>query len=345
MEQSALQAKLDQFFQQVKKQLSSKEVELIEKAAACAAELHKDQKRASGEPYFIHPLEVASILLTMQLDGTTIAAAFLHDTLEDTSLSRQDLRERFGKEVEALVNGVTKIEAVKSPNKNAAEAETIRKMLFAMVKDIRVILIKLADRLHNMRTLQYKTVQRQKAIAQDTLDIYAPLAAQLGISWMKDELEDLSLKFLQPEVYQQIKLYLSQKKDQRSQYLERVAKDIEDLARKENIKVQVNTRAKHFYSIYKKMKERDKNLDEIFDFLGIRILCETVSDCYVLLGLVHSLWKPIDGRFKDYIAMPKSNRYQSLHTTVMCYDGKLTEIQIRTIQMEETAAYGVAAHW
>lgn len=337
--------KLEIFLQRLPERMEEADVDLVRRAAECARELHKGQMRASGEPYFVHPLEVAQILWDMQMDATTLAAAFLHDTLEDTSLDRNELKDRFGKDVEALVNGVTKIDIVKTKNKNAAEAETIRKMLFAMVKDIRVILIKLADRLHNMKTLQHKKPDRQRAIAQDTLDIYAPLAARLGISWMKDELEDLSLKFLHPEVYQQIKAYVAQKKGERAEYLERVALAIEEESRKEGISVQVHTRAKHFFSIYQKMKERGKTMDEIYDLLGIRVLCGQVQDCYILLGMVHRLWKPIDGRFKDYIAMPKSNLYQSLHTTVMCYDGKLTEIQIRTDDMDHTAEHGVAAHW
>lgn len=331
--------------ERVRKLYTAEEQELILRAALCSQHLHTGQTRASGEPYFIHPLQVAEILMDMQMDGTTLAAAFLHDTLEDTVLTRNELKNKFGKDVEALVFGVTKIDMANSKNKNAAETETIRKMLFAMITDIRVILIKLADKLHNMRTLQFKTPDRQKAIAQDTLDIFAPLAARLGISWMKDELEDLSLKFLQPEVYRQIKDYLAQKRGERSEYLQRVAKAITEASTSEGVEIDVDTRAKHFYSIYQKMKERNKKLEEIYDFLGIRILCKTMHECYILLGVVHRLWMPIEGRFKDYIAMPKSNRYQSLHTTVMCYDGKLTEIQIRTKAMNETAENGVAAHW
>ncbi len=340
-----MHTRIETFLEDLAKTLTEQEVALVRRAASKAEILHQGQKRASGEPYFIHPLEVAEILWDMQMDSVTLAAAFLHDTLEDTSLSRTELREQFGKEVESLVFGVTKIDIVKTKNKNAAEAETIRKMLFAMVKDIRIILIKLADKLHNMRTLQHKPVDKQKSTAHDTLDIFAPLAARLGISWMKDELEDLSLKFLHPEVYQQIKEYVASKKNERSDYLVRVASAIEQASLVESLVVEVETRAKHFYSIYSKMKERNKSLDEIYDLLGIRILCDTMHDCYILLGLVHRLWMPIEGRFKDYIAMPKANRYQSLHTTVMCYDGRLTEIQIRTRQMDETAEFGVAAHW
>ena len=336
---------LTAFMEQVRALYKPEDQDLVLRAVDCAQNLHKGQLRASGEPYFIHPLNVAAILLDMQMDATTLAAALLHDTLEDTTLTRDELRFRFGAEVEALVFGVTKIDIANSANKSTAETETIRKMLFAMITDIRVILIKLADKLHNMRTLQFKTPDRQKAIAQDCLDIYAPLAARLGISGMKDELEDLSLKFLQPEVYQQIKAYVAQKKDERALYLERVSTAIKQAAQAEKLGIAVESRAKHFYSIYQKMKERNKKLEEIYDLLGVRVLCDSMHECYILLGLVHRLWMPIEGRFKDYIAMPKANRYQSLHTTVMCYDGKLIEIQIRTRQMDDTAEYGVAAHW
>lgn len=344
MKETRIQSVSD-FLVAIKDLYSSEDYTFLEKAARKAHELHLGQNRASGEPYIIHPLQVAEILVRLRMDAITVAAALLHDTLEDTSLSREDLRIQFGEEVENLVFGVTKIEIVNEKKKNFAEAETIRKMLFAMVKDVRVILIKLADKLHNMRTLQYKTPERQKAIAQDTLDIFAPLAARLGISWMKDELEDLALKFTQSDVYQQIKSFVSFKKEERAAYLERVRLAIIDAAAEEKITIEAESRAKHFYSIYSKMKKRNKKLDEIYDLLGIRILCDHVHDCYIVLGVVHRLWMPIAGRFKDYIAMPKENKYQSLHTTVMCYEGKLIEIQIRTRTMDETAQFGVAAHW
>ncbi|MBN2535622.1 MAG: bifunctional (p)ppGpp synthetase/guanosine-3',5'-bis(diphosphate) 3'-pyrophosphohydrolase [Spirochaetales bacterium] len=317
----------------------------IMSAARWAEGLHHNQKRASGEPYFIHPLNVAKILINMKLDYKSIIAALLHDVLEDTEVTRGELRKEFGKDVLLLVDGVTKISGLRAKNKTVQAAETIRKMLFAMVKDIRVILIKLADKLHNMRTLEYLDVSKRKSIAQECLDIYAPLAARLGISWLKDELEDLCLKHLNPQVYQQIKKFVSGKKSERAGYLERVKNDIYNAAKEEGITISITTRAKHFYSIYYKSKKKGKKLEEIYDLLGIRILCETPAECYTILGLVHKLWMPISGRFKDYIAMPKSNRYQSLHTTVMCYDGKLIEIQIRTHGMNRTAEYGIAAHW
>ncbi|MFA7567666.1 MAG: RelA/SpoT family protein [Alkalispirochaeta sp.] len=314
-------------------------------AAELSRTLHKDQVRDSGEPYFIHPLQVAAILVDMKMDGITIAASLLHDVLEDTILSRSELKKHVGKDVEMLVYGVTKISVVKAKNKSFQEVETIRKMLLAMVKDVRVILIKLADKLHNMRTLEFKEGPRQREIAQETLDIYAPLAGRLGISWMKDELEDLSLKHLHPEIYQDIKQRVAEKREQRGTYLHRIKETIKKEAKKEKIPVVVESRAKHFYSIYQKMKRFGKEIDEIYDLLGVRMLCETTNECYQLLGLVHRLWPPIDGRFKDYIAMPKSNQYQSLHTAVLGYDGKIVEFQIRTYDMHQTDEYGIASHW
>lgn len=317
----------------------------ILRAAELSEKLHEGQYRDSGEPFFVHPLQVAEILVDLRLDYPTIVAALLHDVLEDTSMSREELREQFGKDVELLVQGVTKIAAVKAKNRNVQAAENIRKMFFAMVKDIRVILIKLADKLHNMRTLDFKKGPRRRAIAQETLDIYAPLAGRLGISWLKDELEDLSLKHLQPDTYEQIKSFVSQRREERGGYLKRVANALYSSAAAENLSIQVETRAKHFYSVYQKMKRRNKQMSEIYDLLGLRVLCNTESECYTMLGIVHRLWPPIEGRFKDYIAMPKANKYQSLHTTVICYDGKLIEIQIRTHDMHKTAEHGVAAHW
>jgi GTP pyrophosphokinase len=321
------------------------EQEKIIQATRWAESMHRSQNRASGEPYFIHPLQVAEILVDMKMDYESIIAALLHDILEDTKTTRDEMESKFGTTVESLVNGVTKISIVKAKSKSIQESESIRKMLFAMVKDIRVILIKLADKLHNMRTLEYLPQDKRKSIARECLDIYAPLAGRLGISWVKTELEDLSLKHLNPPVYDQIKGYLAVTRNQRAQYLENVEKTIYGAAREEDLSVEIESRAKHFYSIYLKMKRRDKALDEIYDLLGMRILCKTESECYTVLGMIHRLWKPIEGRFKDYIAMPKANKYQSLHTTIMCNEGKLLEIQIRTYQMHQTAEYGIAAHW
>lgn len=326
-------------------QYSKHDQDLIMKALDWAEKLHNNQKRASGEPYLVHPIGVASILIDLQLDTDSVIAALLHDSLEDTSATRKDIESRYGSDVASIVESVTKIADISAKNKTNQEAENIRKMLFAMVKDIRVILIKLADKLHNMRTLEFLSPERIKQNAQECLDIYAPLADRLGISWLKDELEDLSLKHLQKDVYYQIKDIVSLKKGERTEFLTTVQNAIYREAAASGIRITVNSRAKHFYSIYQKMRKRNKGIDELYDLFGIRILCDNMEECYTLLGTVHRLWKPIDGRFKDYIAMPKSNGYQSLHTTVMSYGGRLLEIQIRTWEMHRIAEYGIASHW
>jgi len=336
--------KIEQFAQRLEGYPEEERARILQ-AAKWAEELHQNQLRASGEPYIIHPLQVAEILVELRMDQQSIIAALLHDVLEDTEASRDELRRRFGKEVESLVNGVTKISDLRAKNKSLQEAETIRKMLFAMVKDIRVILIKLADKLHNMRTLDFLPAARRKTIATECLDIYAPLASRLGIAWIKAELEDLSLKHLNRQVYDQIKAFVSAKKGERAEYLRDLDVKLKEAAAAEGLTIKVETRAKHFYSIYVKMKKRGKKLDELFDLLGVRVLCETQSDCYTMIGVVHRLWKPIEGRFKDYIAMPKANKYQSLHTTVMGDRGRLIEIQVRTFDMHRTAEHGIAAHW
>jgi guanosine-3',5'-bis(diphosphate) 3'-pyrophosphohydrolase len=325
--------------------MSVEQQDEIVRAARWSEEQHVGQKRQSGEPYIIHPIRVAEILAGLFMDQHTIQAGLLHDVLEDTKISRQDLKELFGPEVEMLVNGVTKINIVNAKNRNVQESETIRKMFFAMVRDIRVILIKLADKRHNMSTLQYMPEDKQKRIARECLDIYAPIAGKLGIYSLKSELEDLSLKFISPDIYYQIKDFIDHKKGARSDFLKHIEEDIYREASKEKLHVKVITRAKHFYSIYRKMKTKGKDLNEIFDFLGIRIICKTQVECYSLLGIVHQLWTPLAGRFKDYIAMPKENHYKSLHTSVMAYGGKPLEIQIRTDEMNKTAEYGIAAHW
>jgi len=320
--------------------------EKILAAATYSASKHNNQKRASGEPYLIHPLAVGEILIQLKMDADTIIAGLLHDTIEDTDTTYEELAELFGQSVADMVESETKISNLKAMSRSVQEAETIRKMFFAMSKDIRVIIIKLADKLHNMRTLQHLKPERAKEIAGETLDIFAPLADRLGISWLKDELEDLSLKILKPDTFQYIQDYLLSKKGEQTAYLNRIEKSIYracgDAALSDVI---VTSRAKHTYSVYMKMKKRKKEIDEIFDILGVRILCNTLTECYTILGVIHRLWPPIEGRFKDYIAMPKANNYQSLHTTVMALDGKLMEIQIRTKEMHFTAEYGVAAHW
>ena len=330
---------------------TAEEMENIHKAALWADELHHNQRRVSGEPYIIHPLQVAEITAKLNLDAETIIAALLHDIAEDTKATLEQIEEKFGKGTAVIVEGVTKIADISAKSKSVQEAENIRKMFFAMIKDIRVILVKLADKLHNMRTLDHLPENQRKTIAQECLDIYAPLAGRLGISWIKDELEDLSLKQLNRDVYLQIKEIVSLKKQERDAFLNEIQAIIVRETEKAGIQVEVSSRAKHFYSIYQKMRKRNKNPQDLFDLFGIRIFCDKVENCYNLLGVIHRLWKPIDGRFKDYIAMPKSNGYQSLHTTVMAFDdinereGKLLEIQIRTFDMHKTAEFGIASHW
>ena len=336
--------KIDNFSKILNRYTTAERDRIIE-AAHWSEGKHRNQKRASGSPYFVHPLEVAEIIVEMRLDPDSVIAALLHDILEDTKVTRQELRKKFGKQVEILVNGVTKISILQAKTKSVQESETIRKMFFAMIKDIRVILIKLADKLHNMRTLQYLPMEKQKNTALECLEIYAPLADRLGISWVKMELEDLSLKHLYPQEYTQIKTNLAEKKEERTEYLKKVEKTIYQEAQREGIQVQISTRAKHFYSIYMKMKRRNKRIDEIYDMMGIRIICANQNECYTMLGIVHRMWIPLENRFKDYIAMPKANKYQSLHTTVMGEGGKRIEIQIRTEKMHHIAEYGIASHW
>jgi len=307
--------------------------------------LHHNQQRASGEPFIVHPLTVAEILVDAHLDYQTVIAAILHDALEDTGLSSRELRKEYGREVEALVQGVTKISVIRGRSKTTQAAATIRKMLFAMVKDIRVIMIKLADKLHNMRTLEYLDPKSQKRIADECLEIYAPLAGRLGMSRIKSELEDLALRVLHPRAYEQIDHFVQKKKEDLHEFLSSMEQSIRAEVEKAKIPIVVESRVKHYYSMYRKIKKKGRMIDEIYDLAGIRLLCDTAGQCYELLGILHSLWKPIEGRFKDFIAMPKSNLYQSLHTTVMGPGGKMLEIQIRTHQMHRTAEEGIAAHW
>lgn len=315
-------------------------------AALFADERHGDQKRKSGEPYIIHPIAVGEVLIQLGMDADTICAGLMHDVAEDTPTSLSEIEERFGHEVAYLVDGVTKINRLKSQSKSLQEAETIRKMFFAMGKDMRVIIIKLADKLHNMRTLSALAPERQKEIAQDCLDIFAPLAGNLGISWMKCELEDLSLKTLKPDTFQYITDYLLSKKSEYNVYLKTVQKTLCEACAKVGITdISIKGRVKHVYSVYLKIKKRKKEIDEIFDVLGVRVICNTITECYTILGIIHNTWHPIEGRFKDYIAMPKTNNYQSLHTTVLGPNSRHLEIQIRTKDMDKTAEEGVAAHW
>ena len=305
----------------------------------------KEICRTCGEDFMEHPLRVARTLATLQLDSDSIVCAFLHGSLEDLELSPDEVKQQFGDSVYRLVEGTSRISGLNLKNKTIAQAESIRKMFFAMVDDIRIILVRLADRLDKMRSLKNFPREQQKTIAQETIDIWAPLANRLGMYSIKDELEDLSLKYLNREVFDQIKTLVSEKKAERASFLDKAEKEIQRAAKDADITVTVHSRAKHFWSIYQKMKRRNKAVDELYDLLAIRILCGTVAECYTLLGLVHTIWKPLDGRFKDYIAMPKPNGYQSLHTSVLCYEGKHLEIQIRTHEMHSIAENGVASHW
>ncbi len=335
----------------VQKYHPSDDISLIEKAYKTAAEAHKDQVRKSGEPYIIHPLCVAIILADLELDKETIAAGLLHDVVEDTIMTTEEIEKEFGPDVALLVDGVTKLENIplssgtETDARLEMQAENLRKMLLAMAKDIRVILIKLADRLHNMRTLKYKSPESQKRIARETLDIYSPIAERLGISKIKIELDDLSLKYLEPEVYYDLAEKIATRKSVREKYIQSIVDEVSEHIRNAGIEAHVDGRVKHFFSIYKKMKNQNKTIDQIYDLFAVRIIVETVKDCYAALGVIHEMYKPIPGRFKDYIAMPKANMYQSLHTTLIGSNGTPFEIQIRTYEMHKAAEYGIAAHW
>ena len=324
----------------------SDDLSMIERAYATAYKAHGDQKRKSGEPYIIHPLCVAIILAELEMDKETLAAGLLHDVVEDTVMTSEELRAQFGAEVELLVNGVTKLGQLSyDADKVEVQAENLRKMFLAMAKDIRVIIIKLADRLHNMRTLQYMPEKKRIEKARETMDIYAPIAQRLGISKIKVELDDLCLKYLEPEVYYDLVEKIALKKEQRETFVIGIVEDVRRHVEAAGIKANIYGRAKHFFSIYKKMVNQHKTLDQIYDLFAVRIIVDTVKDCYAALGVIHEMYKPIPGRFKDYIAMPKQNMYQSLHTTLIGPNGTPFEIQIRTAQMHRVAEYGIAAHW
>ena len=330
----------------VKQYHPSDDLSMIEKAYRTAYDAHKNQKRRSGEPYIIHPICVAIILADLEMDKETIVAALLHDVVEDTTVTSEQIREMFGEEVETLVDGVTKITQLNYPaDKMEMQAETLRRMFLAMARDIRVILIKLADRLHNMRTLQYMPPKKQQEKARETIDIYSPLAQRLGISRIKVELDDLALKYLEPEIYYELVDKVALKKETRQALVDEIVEDVKTHMENAGIKAQVYGRAKHFFSIYKKMVNQEKALDQIYDLFAVRIIVDTVKDCYGALGIIHEMYKPIHGRFKDYIAMPKQNMYQSLHTTLIGPGGTPFEIQIRTHEMHKVAEYGIAAHW
>ncbi len=321
------------------------DLELIQKAYVFAATAHAGQTRLSGEPYLSHPLAVADTLAEMGFDEPTVVAGLLHDTVEDTKATLEEIEENFGEEVADIVDGVTKISKISFENKEEAQAENIRKMILAMSHDMRVLMVKLADRLHNMRTLDFQKAYKQKRIAQETMDIYAPLANRLGLYIMKRNLEDLSFKYLRPDIYNQIDHWLDKHQVVEKQIIEKVVALIKDLLAANDIIGQVYGRIKHKYSIYKKMQSQSLTLDEMHDIMAFRVLVKDIRDCYAVLGLVHSQWRPVHGRFKDYISMPKANGYQSLHTTVIGPDGERIEIQIRTEDMHRQAEHGVAAHW
>lgn len=341
-----------ELIERVRKYHPSDDISMIEKAYRVASEAHKNQFRKSGEPYIIHPLNVAIILAELELDKETIVAGLLHDVVEDTVMTEEDLKREFGDDVALLVDGVTKLEKIplsaganQPDEKLEMQAENLRKMFLAMAKDIRVIMIKLADRLHNMRTLKYKTPESQKRIAKETLEIYCPIAQRLGISKLKVELDDLSLKYLEPKVYYDLVNQIAMRKSAREQYIQSIVDEVSEHIAKAGIKAKVDGRVKHFFSIYKKMKNQNKTLDQIYDLFAVRIIVDTLKDCYAALGVIHEMYKPIPGRFKDYIAMPKANMYQSLHTTLIGSNGQPFEIQIRTFEMHKAAEYGIAAHW
>ncbi|HEY8423350.1 MAG TPA: bifunctional (p)ppGpp synthetase/guanosine-3',5'-bis(diphosphate) 3'-pyrophosphohydrolase [Clostridia bacterium] len=317
----------------------------MEHALAFAAQAHEGQKRESGEPYIMHPIGVADILIDLGMDVATICAALLHDVLEDTTVSGEIIKNDFGEEVLELVKGVTKLDKIVFKSKEEEQAENFRKMFFAMAKDIRVILIKLADRLHNMRTISALPFERQQAIAKETLEIYAPLAGRLGLSYIKCELEDLCLKVTHREIYEKLVKEVNLKRAERQEMVNKIIKQLVEILNELNIEGEVSGRPKHFYSIYRKMVTQHKTFEQIYDLTAVRVIVKTVSDCYEVLGKIHTYWKPVPGRFKDYIAVPKPNNYQSLHTTVMTNYGSPFEIQIRTYEMHKIAEYGVAAHW
>ena len=345
MQEAKVQYTIEDIVNKMKKNNKKSDIKLIMKAYNYAKENHGDQLRKSGEPYIIHPIQVAYTLAELELDDATICAALLHDVVEDTEVTHQDLTNEFGIEIAEMVDGVTKLSKLNYESVEEAQVENYRKMFLAMGKDIRVIMIKLSDRLHNMRTLKYLSRDRQIANAKETMDLYAPLANRLGIYSLKWELEDLSFKYLYPEEYREIVEGIDRKREERLQFIDKIEEQIKQELKKQKIEAEITGRAKHLYSIYRKMKRDNITLDQIYDLFALRIIVNSVKDCYAALGVVHELYNPMPGRFKDYIAVPKPNMYQSLHTTLIGEKGTPFEVQIRTWDMHRIAEYGIAAHW
>jgi GTP pyrophosphokinase len=335
----------DELVTKVRSYHSGADAGLIRRAYDFSKDVHRGQKRQSGDPYFIHPVGVASLIADLKLDVPSIVTGLLHDTVEDTLTTLDQIQQEFGEEIATLVDGVTKISQVNFTSREEKQAENFRKMVLAMARDIRVILVKLADRTDNMRTLQHLAADRQREISQETLDIYAPIAHRLGVSWIKNELEDNALRYLRPEVYYQLKRNVAKKKAERSKYISEFSSLLSKKLTEAGLEAEVSGRPKHFYSIYGKMQRENLLYDQIFDLVGFRVVVDTVTECYGALGVVHANWKPVSSRFKDYIALPKNNMYQSLHTTVIGLYGERVEVQIRTHEMHRVAEFGIAAHW